>query len=240
MNSNDPTDRLVMLYAAWLKAEGLAHSQSNLERFVQQLHRAAADPATARPAASPPNGTKSSSSAWGWVVGVAVVVAIIWAAASAGSRPGSSSSATTGDRDAGSSSTSQSRDEPAAFSAPQVPAPASGYGTVGDGGAGCLEIAVPSGTRSYYVKLKRAGMTVWDVFLAPGSVSTFDVPTGTYDLTYAAGAEWYGWGHAFGPSGSYSQTSERFTFDSTSCWSVELFLQPGGNLGSSGIDYADF
>lgn len=130
--------------------------------------------------------------------------------------------------------------EPPAFSEPEVAWPESGYGSIGDGGAGCLSISVPSGSEAYYVKLKSGASTVWDVFLTPGTTMEFPVPTGTYDLAYGAGTRWYGWSSSFGPYGAYSETSERFTFDSDSCWNVELILQPGGNLGSSGLSYSDF
>ncbi|MCB1274100.1 MAG: hypothetical protein KDB25_06865 [Leucobacter sp.] len=127
-----------------------------------------------------------------------------------------------------------------AFSEPEVSWPKNGYGTVGNGGDGCLEISVPTGSKAYYVKLKKGSSTVWDVFLKPGSSKEFSVPTGTYDLTYGAGDHWYGSRYAFGPEGVYSEASERFTFDPGSCWTVELILRPGGNLGSSGLDYDDF
>lgn len=127
------------------------------------------------------------------------------------------------------------------FNMPEQQWPESGYGSVGpDFAEGCLSIAVPSGTAAYYVKLKSGTSTVWDVFLTPGSNLDFSVPTGTYDMTYGAGETWYGWGAAFGPYGSYSLTSESFEFDSSSCWEVELILQPGGNLESSVLDYQNF
>lgn len=127
-----------------------------------------------------------------------------------------------------------------AFSEPEVSWPQNGYGSVGNGGDGCLSLSVPNGSEAYYVKLKNGYSTAWDVFITPGTSKEFSVPTGTYDLTYGAGSRWYGWRHAFGPDGAYAETSERFTFDPGSCWSVELFLQPGGNLSSSDLDYSDF
>ena len=89
-----------------------------------------------------------------------------------------------------------------AFTEPEVAWPANGQGVVGNGGSGCLSISVPGGNEAYYVKLKQGSSTAWDVFIAPGSTTEFAVPLGTYDLTYGAGQEWYGWDHAFGPSGA--------------------------------------
>ena len=126
------------------------------------------------------------------------------------------------------------------FSEPEVPWPSNGSGSVGNGGGGCLSISVPSGNEAYNVKLKQGTSPVWDVFMTPGSSTEFAVPLGTYDLTYGAGEEWYGWDYAFGPQGAYSETSETFTFESGSCWEVELILQVGGNLDSNGIPYDDF
>ncbi|MHA3722694.1 hypothetical protein ACXR2T_02325 [Leucobacter sp. HY1910] len=90
------------------------------------------------------------------------------------------------------------------------------------------------------MKLKSGPTTVWDAYLAPGTSESFGVPIGTYDLTYGAGYEWYGWTYAFGPEGAYTETRETFTFDYESCWTVELILQVGGNLSSSDMDYANF
>lgn len=135
--------------------------------------------------------------------------------------------------------TSSVEAEPA-FAQPEAPWPANGQGVAGNGGNGCLSISVPVGSEAYYVKLKQGSSTVWDVFITPGSTTEFAVPLGTYDLTYGAGQEWYGWDHAFGPGGAYSETSETFTFDGDSCWEVELILQVGGNLSTDGLSYGEF
>ncbi len=128
-----------------------------------------------------------------------------------------------------------------AFSKAALPWPDHGATWVGaGGGSGCLELSVPSGDSAYYVKLKSGSTTVWDSFMRPGSTSSWAVPVGTYELSYGAGEEWFGPDDAFGPYGAYAEASEIFTFDQSSCWSVELILQVGGNLGTSGIDYTAF
>ena len=114
------------------------------------------------------------------------------------------------------------------------------HGISGGSGNGCLELTVPDRDESFYVKLKKGEETVWDAFMHPGSNFKFAVPTGTYDLVYGAGENWYGWDNSFGPEGAYSETTERFNFERSGCWQVKLILQPGGNLGRTGLNYEDF
>ena len=117
-----------------------------------------------------------------------------------------------------------------------------------NGGAGHLKVSVPSSAETYYVKLKEVSPGSGEVlgaFVGPGRTLTIDVPlngnhTTTYALNYAAGTSWYGPEKAFGPSGMYARADETFAFDAGSGWEVELILQPGGNLGTTGLDYADF
>ena len=81
--------------------------------------------------------------------------------------------------------------------------------------------------------------------IASGRSLTIDVPLDgdgptTYDLHYAAGPTWYGQFATFGPAGTYAKADETFTFEEGTGWEVELILQPGGNLGTSGLDYDGF
>lgn len=121
-------------------------------------------------------------------------------------------------------------------------------GNIRDGASGRLAISVPIGNDTYYVKLKelrpRRG-EVLGVIIAPGRSVTVDVPLDgdgptTYDLHCAAGANWYGPAASFGPEGSYAKAEETFTFEKGTGWEVELILQPGGNLGTSGLDFNQF
>jgi len=120
------------------------------------------------------------------------------------------------------------------------------------GRTGRLQISVPRGDETYFVKLKGKpresylpGVDTFGVAVRAGRTVTVDVPLCgedrmIYDLYYGAGTAWYGFDYLFGPEGTYSRTSEQFPFEKGAGWSVELILQPGGNLGSAGLDYDEF
>lgn len=119
--------------------------------------------------------------------------------------------------------------------------PAHGSTSCDSVAAGALTISVPSGPESYLVKISDAsGGLVCRVVIGGGRSVTVGIPEGTYYLTYGAGTKWYGYSLAFGPEGSYSAAQENFPFESGTHWEVELILQPGGNLGTSGLGYEDF
>lgn len=115
---------------------------------------------------------------------------------------------------------------------------------------GSLQVSVPAGDATYFVKLKAApnGGAIVDAFgftVRPGKTVTIDVPLCGYSnldyrIYYAAGTTWYGYEHLFGPTGAYSRADDVFPFENGTGWEVELIFQPGGNLGAEGMDYDDF
>ena len=117
-----------------------------------------------------------------------------------------------------------------------------------NGGSGRLTISVPHGDETYYIKLKELSPRRGEVLgavIAPGRTLTVDVPLdgngGTvYALHYGAGTAWYGERNAFGPAATYAKADDTFAFEEGTRWKVELILQPGGNLGTSGLDYQGF
>lgn len=119
---------------------------------------------------------------------------------------------------------------------------------IANGASGRLEITVPTGQESYFAKLVETSPGSGDtlgVSVAPGQTVTIDVPLNgsgetTYRLHYAAGVDWYGYKYLFGPVGRYAEADDTFAFSEGTKWEVQLILQPGGNLGTSGIDYGDF
>lgn len=256
MSNPSPEEQLASLYVGWLKMTGLPHSEANLERFLRwldspngQLHPAGLKSTSQVTSEATSQGNSRQSEArrfgWGWffaIISIAVVIWLIWSSYAPEPDLGRNASSMQDTSTSTSTSTDTGTAPPPApaFDEPELSMPPHGYGTVGEGGLGCLEISVPSGPQSYYVKLKNGSYTVWDVFMSPGQTASFDVPVGTYDLVYGAGEKWYGWDYTFGPYGAYSETSEQFSFDSGSCWSVELILQVGGNLGTSGLDFNEF
>ena len=116
-----------------------------------------------------------------------------------------------------------------------------------NGGSGTIRISVPRGTQSYYAKLKEVSPRRGDVLgvtIAPGRTIRVTVPldgdSTVYELHYGAGVKWYGLRAAFGPKGSYSKADDTFRFERGTGWEVELIVQPGGNLGTSGLDFRNF
>lgn len=150
--------------------------------------------------------------------------------------------------------TEQSSEETAAsnFDQPSQTFPGNGVSQTLAGdcvvtGVGQLTISVPAGEESYFAKLvnRDPGAFTLGVTVSAGQTATIDVPVcdsfvDDYDLTYAAGTTWYGYDYTFGPDGAYASAAEVFPFEDGTQWEVELILQVGGNLGTSGMDYGDF
>lgn len=169
----------------------------------------------------------------------------------------------TSERSAQSSGTSDGGAKPSrSFSRPSVRMPAHGAlmwfdspdntaimkENIRNGGYGRLQISVPSGEKTYFIKLKELSPRRGDVLgavIEPGRTLTIKVPidgggSTIYDLHYGAGTSWYGPQHAFGPSGAYSKADDTLAFKAGSGWEVELIAQFGGNLGTSDLDYERF
>ena len=98
----------------------------------------------------------------------------------------------------------------------------------------------------YYVKLKNTltGKDSLAFFVYGGSEITVDVPLGGYDLVYAYGHDWLGVSKKFGKETVYSKADEPFLFYQDNGyingWTVELYMQPNGNLGLEEISASEF
>ena len=98
----------------------------------------------------------------------------------------------------------------------------------------------------YYVKLKNnlTGKDSLAFFVYGGSTITVDVPVGGYDLVYAYGHEWLGVSKKFGKETVYSKANDTFFFYQdngyVNGWTVELYMQPNGNLGLEEISASEF
>jgi len=77
-----------------------------------------------------------------------------------------------------------------------------------------------------------------------GKTARVRVPLGSYELRYAAGADWYGEEYLFGPSTGYAKAAEPFDFhtegDRVLGFTVELIKQTNGSLGEEAIKASDF
>jgi hypothetical protein len=111
-----------------------------------------------------------------------------------------------------------------------------------------LTIRTASGS-NYFVKLEEAASKrpVMTFFVNGGSSLTEMVPLGNFVLKYAAGPSWCSEDELFG-NDIISTANDEFLFErhytgdgySTSAWTVELILQPGGNLRTHRISRSEF
>jgi len=109
-----------------------------------------------------------------------------------------------------------------------------------------LTISTRQGTGHYFVKIVdwATDAPVMTVFVRSGQSVSTKVPLGSYKIKYAAGSQWYGKTYLFGPETSYSMADKQFDFaeigNQVSGFTVELFLQPNGNLRTKRIRPKDF
>jgi len=115
-----------------------------------------------------------------------------------------------------------------------------------DRGLAPLRIKTKYADQNHYIKLvdfsrKKEILTA---FIRGGTTLSIDVPLGTCELRAAVGKTWYGERFLFGPNTAYSKADRIFDFkvkgDQVQGYTVELFLQPHGNLSTSKISPFDF
>lgn len=75
---------------------------------------------------------------------------------------------------------------------------------------------------------------VLTVFVRDGDSIDIEVPLGVMKMRYAIGDTWYGDRYLFGPETTYAEADSLLTFavqgEQVSGYTIELFLQPNGNL----------
>jgi len=131
--------------------------------------------------------------------------------------------------------------------APAAEMPDNGYIFYENGGSRvCPLTVVTQGDYCYYVKLVDAynESEVLTFFIRPGQTVDIDVPLGDYFIRYASGLTWYDKASLFGPDTVYSEAGDIFYFteDESSYYgyTVELYMQEGGNLNTYDIGAGDF
>ena len=98
----------------------------------------------------------------------------------------------------------------------------------------------------HYIKIihDRTKKQILIAYLRNGDSIEFDVPFGDYLITYATGNNWYGERFLFGPDTNYGKADKVFEFKKTGNqvfgYTVELFLQPNGNLSTSKLSPFQF
>jgi hypothetical protein len=97
-----------------------------------------------------------------------------------------------------------------------------------------LTIATAPGS-NYFVKLEdMSGRPARAYFMRGGSTRSYQVPLGTFSLKYATGQSWCSESELFGKTTATNKTDDTFTFEDVTHWTVELILQPNGNLRLDG------
>jgi hypothetical protein len=94
---------------------------------------------------------------------------------------------------------------------------------------------------NYFVKLEdEFGRPVRAYFVKGGSIISYKVPVGTFNLKYATGHSWCSETDYFGADSSFYRAAETFTFDEQRGWTVRLIRQKGGNLRTLAITKDQF
>lgn len=134
------------------------------------------------------------------------------------------------------------------FSQPVQPLPINGALNryVTDEAIAPLKIVTRESGYHYFAKIVDwyTNRLICTVFIRSGQTVSLDLPLGAYKLKYAAGSQWYGTKFLFGPETAYSVADKQFDFavrgDHVSGYTVELFLQPHGNLKTNRISAEEF
>lgn len=98
----------------------------------------------------------------------------------------------------------------------------------------------------YYIKLveRLNRQEILTAFIRSGETLSTKVPPGSYYLKYASGENWYGKKYLFGPNTMYSQADKILDFYPSGQYvhgyTIELYLQPDGNLPTKEISAFDF
>jgi len=113
-------------------------------------------------------------------------------------------------------------------------------------GVAPLTIKTKYKDQHHYIKLsdQTNDEDILTAFIRGGTTLSIDVPLGRYKIKAAVGSTWYGEKFLFGPETAYSVADKIFDFnlvgEKVSGYSVELFLQPHGNLKTAKISPFEF
>jgi curved DNA-binding protein CbpA len=105
---------------------------------------------------------------------------------------------------------------------------------------------VTRGSDHHYLKVvaARTNAVVLTAFVRAGEQVDLQVPLGVYSVRFASGRDWYGERYLFGPATTFAKTAEDLGFYKnggyTQGHTLELFLQPNGNLRMHELTADDF
>jgi len=113
-------------------------------------------------------------------------------------------------------------------------------------GVAPLKISTRHTNQHHYIKLVSLlyNKDILTAFIRGATTLEIEVPLGKYELRYAAGETWFGENYLFGPNTIFSKADKIFEFkqhgDKVAGYTIELYLQPHGNLRSQKISAFDF
>ncbi len=95
---------------------------------------------------------------------------------------------------------------------------------------------------SYVVKIvdPSNGEVIMTFYLPAGISEEIDVPSGTFEIRYTSGTEWFGNNEMFGDKGTYAKADQTFRFSDGSGYELTLYRVRNGNLHTSKIRKEDF
>ena len=107
-----------------------------------------------------------------------------------------------------------------------------------------LSVVTRETSNHFFVKLEDwdTGTPIMGIFVRAGHSIEIKVPLGSFRLKYATGTQWFGDANEdlFGPETGTYQADKRFDFyqsgNQISGYTVELYLQPDGNLHTAQIN----
>jgi hypothetical protein len=111
---------------------------------------------------------------------------------------------------------------------------------------GHLKIRTRAENNNYYIKLvnQDTAQEVLSAFIRSGSTLSVQLPSGVYELKYAAGRNWYGLDYLFGTSASYGKLPRPIVLAQTShpagAQAIELIPGQHGRLTTEILSEYDF
>jgi len=132
------------------------------------------------------------------------------------------------------------------FNASPRELPTSGIVDIGAGPRLAPFTLVTRGDNHYYLRLvdPNTSQMVLEVFVRSGDRLEVKAPLGTFEMRYAAGSDWYGFKHLFGPDTYYGKADILLEFSQAgrrvSGHTIELYMQEDGNLPTRSIDAGSF
>lgn len=95
---------------------------------------------------------------------------------------------------------------------------------------------------SYVVKVLDPydGEVILMCYLPAGDRREIDIPSGTFEIRYTSGTEWFGDEEMFGAKGTYAKADRLFTFKKGAGYELTLYRVSNGNLRTSNMKREDF